>query len=252
MSVASPKVQTYASDAADQDQIIPGDGQAKITDTVSVTNATPGENYTLFGILMDKSTGLPLIQGPSGEGDAEEAVPEGRVARFWDAILAAAGRQESEGTEATGGAALDMEAIQTAMDEFPEVSSRIVTAQQDIAPDAPSFETQMDFEFSAQGLAGQTVVFEALASKKSGEVIASHADLEDQAQTVEIEAPKASYPPSETKAINGSFGDAYDKTGNLIARYLWVLARIGAAGCASGAVALSRRRSRKRRKGIRC
>ena len=252
VSVASPKVQTYASDAADQDQIIPGDGQAKITDTVSVTNATPGENYTLFGILMDKSTGLPLIQGPSGEGDAEEAVPEGRVARFWDAILAAAGRQESEGTESTGGASLDMEAIQKAMDEFPEVSSRIVTAQQDIAPDAPSFETQMDFEFSAQGLAGQTVVFEALASKESGEVIASHADLEDQAQTVEIEAPKASYPPSETKAINGSFGDAYDKTGNLIARYLWVLALIGAAGCASGAVALSRRRSRKRRKGIRC
>lgn len=252
VSIASPKVQTYASDATDQDQIISGDGQAKIADTVSVTNATPGEDYTLFGILMDKSTGLPLIQGPSGEGDAEEAVPEGRVARFWDAILAASGGRESEGTESTGDAFLDMEAIQKAMDEFPEVSSRIVFSQQDITPDAPSFETQMDFEFSAQGLAGQTVVFEVLTAKESGEIIASHANLEDQAQTVEIEAPKASYPPSETKAINGSFGDAYDKTGNLIARYLWILALIGAAGCASGAVALSRRRSRKRRKGIRC
>lgn len=252
VSLASPKIQTYASDAADQDQIVSGDGRVKIADTVSVTNATPGESYTLFGILMDKSTGLPLIQGHDEEDGSEEAVPEGRVARFWDAILAATDARASEGTKPTGNASLDMKAIQKALDEFPEVSSRIVIAQQDITPDAPSFEAQMDFEFPAQGLTGQTVAFEALAVKESGEIIASHADLEDQAQTVEIEAPKTSYPPSETKAINGSFGDAYDKTGNLIARYLWVLALIGAAGCASGAVALSRRRSRKRRKGIRC
>lgn len=252
VDIASPKVQTYASDAADQDQIVPGDGRAKITDTVSVTNAIPGEGYTLFGILMDKSTGLPLIQGPDGDDDAGEAVPEGRVARFWDAIIATASERGTEEAGSIEGNTLDMEAIRKAMDEFPEVSSRIVIARQDITPDEPSFEAQMDFEFSAHGLAGQTVVFEVLTAKESGEIIACHADLDDQAQTVEIEAPKASYPPSETKAINGSFGDAYDKTGNLIARYLWIIALIGAAGCASGAVALSRRRSRKRRKGIRC
>ena len=55
------EIWTQASDKADGDKIISADEDTAIVDKVFYTNLMPGREYTVRGILMDKSTGKPLL-----------------------------------------------------------------------------------------------------------------------------------------------------------------------------------------------
>ena len=108
-------------------------GKVTITDEVSYKNLKPGKEYTVSGVLMDKTTG--------------------------DVFLDAAGEE------------IRSEVIFT-----PEKSTGTVT---------------VEFTFDASNLHGtQLVVFEYLYY--DGLLLATHSELEDEGQTVEIKNPKIS------------------------------------------------------------
>lgn len=76
-----------------------------------------------------------------------------------------------------------------------------VSASATFTPESPDGEVEVALEFDATGLAGKSaVVFESLA--KDGIEVATHADLEDEAQTVKIVEPDEAAP-----------GKGYPKTG---------------------------------------
>lgn len=101
-------------------------GKITIVDVVEYTGLTPGETYTISGILMDKSTGEPLL---------------------------------ADGAE--------------------------VTAEVEFTPKTADGTVELTYTLDASTLAGTTiVVFETLYS--DGVEIASHADINDEAQTVTI------------------------------------------------------------------
>uniref|UniRef100_UPI001485B157 VaFE repeat-containing surface-anchored protein n=1 Tax=Enterococcus songbeiensis TaxID=2559927 RepID=UPI001485B157 len=64
-----PEIGTTATDKTDGDKVIDPDKQVTITDAVNYTGLTPGKEYTVKGILMDKSTGKALeVEGKEVTG----------------------------------------------------------------------------------------------------------------------------------------------------------------------------------------
>lgn len=61
--VTEPKIGTTATDKTDGDHRILASRSAVIVDEVAYSGLTPGEEYILRGVLMDKETGKPVIAG---------------------------------------------------------------------------------------------------------------------------------------------------------------------------------------------
>ena len=59
IKVKIPEISTQAT--ADGKKEITANGRVKIEDAVSYNNLTPGKEYTVKGVLMDNSTGEPLL-----------------------------------------------------------------------------------------------------------------------------------------------------------------------------------------------
>ncbi|WP_416037578.1 VaFE repeat-containing surface-anchored protein [Lactococcus formosensis] len=58
--VANPEIGTTATDKADGDKVLDPDQQVTINDEVKYSGLTPGKEYTVNGVLMDKETGKAL------------------------------------------------------------------------------------------------------------------------------------------------------------------------------------------------
>lgn len=86
VEVVPPEVGTTATDTADGDKHMSADPESSITDEIAYKNLIPGDEYQVAGILMDKSTGLPLL---SGEGAS--AIPTEDLQKFVDDLKAACG-----------------------------------------------------------------------------------------------------------------------------------------------------------------
>ncbi|WP_303132837.1 VaFE repeat-containing surface-anchored protein [uncultured Olsenella sp.] len=115
---------------------------------------------------------------------------------------------------------------------FKDAKGNVVTSTAAFTPDKAEGTVDVAFEFDATGLEDKTLVaFETLT--RDGVEVAVHADIDDEAQTVEL------YTPEE-----GTPGKGYPKTGGSvpvapIAASIVVLAGCGAAGAT---YALSKRR----------
>ena len=113
-----------------------------------------------------------------------------------------------------------------------DAAGKEITASTTFTPDKPEGSVDVTFEFDGSKLAGKTAVaFETLS--RDGIEIAVHADVEDEAQTVELVTPEKDTP-----------GKGYPKTGGSvpvapIAASIVVIAGCGAAGAA---YALGKRR----------
>lgn len=126
--VEEPKIGTTAT--VDGQHTAEPTGEITIVDTVEYTGLTPGETYTVSGVLMDKSINQPLLVD-----DAE------------------------------------------------------ITAEVEFIPESADGTVELTYTLDASALAGTTiVVFETLYS--DGVEIAAHADINDEAQTVEITEPE--------------------------------------------------------------
>lgn len=86
VTVSEPKLGTTAVDAVDGDKHMSADPESSITDEIAYKNLIPGDEYQVAGILMDKSTGLPLL---SGEGAS--AISTEDLQKFADDLKAACG-----------------------------------------------------------------------------------------------------------------------------------------------------------------
>lgn len=127
-SVYFPEIGTTARDKADGDKKLATEGTVTVVDTVSFTNLAPGESYIVKGVLMDKSTGKPLL-----------------------------------------------------------VNGQEVYSEKEFTPETSDGSIEMEFTFAADGLNGkELVVFESLFLKATGELVAEHADLNDEDQTVSV------------------------------------------------------------------
>ena len=60
VEVVPPEIKTTATNKADGSKEVKAEGRVAILDTVSYSGLVPGREYTVSGILMDKSTGKPL------------------------------------------------------------------------------------------------------------------------------------------------------------------------------------------------
>ena len=71
-----PKVGTTATDADDGDHEATADDSVTINDEVAYEDLTPGQEYTLTGTLMDKSTGKPVQSGGKDVTSTVSFTPE--------------------------------------------------------------------------------------------------------------------------------------------------------------------------------
>lgn len=63
VSIVTPKLSTTATDKTDGDHTLLPSREATVVDHVEYTDLIPGKEYTIEGVLMDKSTGTELIVG---------------------------------------------------------------------------------------------------------------------------------------------------------------------------------------------
>ncbi|MCC8044257.1 MAG: VaFE repeat-containing surface-anchored protein [Clostridiales bacterium] len=161
-SVHYPEVKTSAADDSTLDDVGTTQENAMITDTVTLTNLVPGRTYTVSGKLVNQSDGSDVIvDGQTVTQTAEITVGEGT-------ITAANGEQTTV----------------TAYDETYHTVSGTV---------------DLTFTFDATSLAGETVVvFEDLVHNDV--VVASHADITDEGQTIH-------FPEVHTTAADDATGD---------------------------------------------
>jgi hypothetical protein len=97
-----------------------------VIDVVSYQNLAPGEEYIIWGVLMDKETGKPVL-----------------------------------------------------------VDGKEITAEKAFVPKEPSGSVNVEFVFNSTTLQNKIlVVFESLMYE--GNVVATHADIDDDAQTVGV------------------------------------------------------------------
>ncbi len=61
VTIVSPDLTTIATDGVDGDKVVSIDPQVRIVDAVSYQNLKPGREYTMTGVLMDKTTGEPVL-----------------------------------------------------------------------------------------------------------------------------------------------------------------------------------------------
>lgn len=125
----APKISTTARDGDEGDTSIVAGPHARIRDEVCYEGLTPGVQYLLKGVLMDRFLNSPLREGES-----------------------------------------------------------VLSGEREFTPEEPRGCVDVDFTFNARVLSGrEIVVFEELFSE--GSLIAVHADIDDEGQTVRVDAP---------------------------------------------------------------
>ena len=141
------RIETTALDANTQSHVGSVREKAVIVDTVAYRGLTPGKNYQVSGILMDRTTGEPLL-----------------------------------------------------------VNGSEVTASRTFAPDVSEGTIDVYFRFDAAALAGRTVVaFETVSYE--GAVLASHADINDEEQSVYYPRIDTSASDAETESHLGTVAE---------------------------------------------
>jgi len=157
-----PEIGTTATDKADGDKEISAATNVTIVDTVSYSGLTPGKEYTLKGILMDKETGKELA-----------------------------------------------------------VDGKTIVVETTFTPDKADGKVELEFSFDASSLVGkEIVVFEDIYYDSF--LAATHADIEDKGQTVQI--VKSEQVKTEQKTNATKTGDSI----NLLT--IFALMVVGACG----------------------
>lgn len=216
VQVVQSEIGTTAVDGIDGDKTVVADGKASITDTVAYTDLIPGAKYTACGIVMDKATGLPLLQG----ADAKDISSEDLQA-FMEQLAVAYGfgtfqddghsnmvyvpNETPEKGEPFTPLHPDYETLTALLADHADLVDHMVIASTDFTPEYADGTVDVAFGFDASNYLQSeedldTVVFELLV--KDNVVVASHADMEDKGQTTTIVSSKIA-----TTATDKSDGD---------------------------------------------
>ena len=215
VEVVTPEIGTSAYDAFDLDGLVIADKDAKIIDTVKYENFIPGKD-TVGGIVMDKTTGMPLL---SGEG--ADQITDGELATFLHGLATLLGISDDEfaAMTAMGSAGATSEFIDfvgelteglgvenplagftdrivsnvnvnaDVVSEYLAENAKIVNcltfAQKTFTPNTADGSVDMTFPVNTEGMDGkELVVYELMFANDV--IQASHADITDKGQTVEV------------------------------------------------------------------
>ena len=259
VEVVPPAIHTTATDAADGDKHVSGDTGSVVNDEVAYENLVPGDEYTLVGILMDKSTGLPLATGEGAAKATESAdalktlaaqlaeasglaaekitttfyqTADGLWAEVTDEmeltanedgtytlvihteegvaeLELAADEVKTETTEAVAQlpATFDEEKVKEIMAGSADLVACLSTDTVTFTPEKTSSTQTVELAFDGLNCtATDTVAFEVLLKDNGtvSEVVAVHADIDDEGQTVEIGKPEIG-----TELTDSTDGDHY-------------------------------------------
>lgn len=199
VEVAYPTISTTATDAADGDKTVVADAQAVIDDAIAYEGLVAGQTYQVFGIVMDKATGLPLdTHVTAAEGDDDQARID-ELRSLWSGISST-----FEGEDAIGDP-FDLDALNAALLAAPDITIDMAYAHTSFTPAASTGSAHATFSFDATKWIMaedpiEAVVYEVLA--KDGSVVATHADIEDTGQTVEVAPSRIG-----TEATDAADGD---------------------------------------------
>ena len=191
ITIERPSMWTDASDPADGDQTVVIDPETYIHDQVSVQNVVDSRDYRLIGIVMDKATGLPFVQS---EVDGLEA--------WWSDVKAALGADE-DGWKDGMPRDVDLDALDALMDT--EAGHAVAASATDFR--LPDSWGQVGTDFGPIDLTSlkaghELVVFQALINVEGSCMIAEHADLSDEGQTIDTTTPEL-----DSVAVDASDGD---------------------------------------------
>ncbi len=75
-SIYFPEIKTTATDKADNNKEVPMGSIVTVVDTVTYTDLAIGETYVIKGVLMDKSTGEPLVIDGKTVTASKEFMPD--------------------------------------------------------------------------------------------------------------------------------------------------------------------------------
>ena len=216
VEVINPRIGTSAYDSYDMDGIVIADKDAKIIDSVTYDNLAIGTEYTAYGLLMDKATGLPLL---TGEHASE--ITDGELVSFVHGLATLLGISDDElSAICDASATANDPALKDLVGEFADAldvhnplagfTDRIVSdnavskvalaeyfAEHADIVSALNYQTktfkptnadgsiEMLFNVNTEGLEGKdVVVYELLLANDL--IAASHVDITDEGQTVEI------------------------------------------------------------------
>ena len=204
VDVLNPRIGTTASDGVDGDKAVVADAQARVVDSAAYENLAAGGRYELVGILMDRSTGLPLLTADAGAGAAESAYASLLSALGTDAeALAAYGKALSEAEPGSEPAFRPTDVDASALEQLlASGAPGIATGSTGFTAERAEGMAEVSFSFDASKWIGadapaDCIVFEFLVH--DGRLVAVHADADDAGQAFEIV-------PSEIRTT------AYDKT----------------------------------------
>lgn len=180
--IGEPKASTRLLDSLDSDGSVIADKDASVKDVVSYENLVKGEQYTLYTMLMDTETGLPLVFG-AYEADADE------LASFAGEVKAALGLEGDTSLSADPSKTIDADALKKALEKHSELASHLAYGTTDFAPEETSGEQAVALAVDASQLAGKkTTCYEVLV--KDGRVPATHCEKDSTDQQVDFVAPE--------------------------------------------------------------
>ena len=251
---------SHAQDAAGGGQSLAAAPAAGVADTVAYSGAEPGAPLTLYGIMVDPATTLPLLADTqSGNGaaaeSAEAAAAQDELAEFWTAYGRIAGifgdGMRSGAPVGTGSGVLDRawegdtplphpydaEAMQELLEGNADIAEHLITAEATVVPGESSGTAMLEYAFDASGLQGRAATSFVWAVNAAGDIVSVHADPGDAAQTVSIEGTQP--------------GGSLPKTGDAGRPWVGLLAALGAVALLTGILAFRGMRHEGRRQGRR-
>lgn len=189
VTVRETNIGTIASDGLDGDKNVIADAETTITDDVAYNNTLVGNGYTMAGILMDKTTGLPILTGDGSEKYSEDDVKD-----FMDELFSVLG------VDAEGDMTVDMDALDKLLSDNADLVDHMVFASTEFAPETSSGSVSMDFNFDANDiidrLNGETkdvvvyeMMFKGSFDDENGNapvIVATELDLDNDDQTVTV------------------------------------------------------------------
>ena len=194
VTVVAPEISTFASSAQGGGKSVPADSASGIVDEVSYENLIPGEGYTLYGIVVDRATGLPLLTGSAADAAAED---------YLEGLCAALGVELADDGTWTQTGSASAQAVSDLIASSPAVASKALFATQAFTPVLPSGTVEVSFDFDASGLAGERgVVYQFLVRNDTSRTVAVHADVLSGAQTFSVTSAYIT-----TTAVDGADSD---------------------------------------------
>lgn len=228
VEIGQPGIGTKLLDSLDGDKSVSADTQAKVTDEVDYKNLAKGKEHTLYTMLMDAETGLPLV-------DDADAVDQAELMQFASEVMAALNLSEDSAADipatdkpatdntptvepetpastataiagklvADPSKAVDIAALEKAFADHAELAKHLSYGKSEFTPEKATGTQSVELSLDASKLAGKKAVcYEVLV--KGGKVPATHCEKDSADQQVDIATPEIG-----TELVDASDSDHY-------------------------------------------